>query len=362
MKNRIKILYLNYFSLPEIKSGKEKIDKFGFSYRFLSEFDPSFEVVVIDCIGEEDDFTEGNVQYNFRKKLYNSRFKLPTKINKEIIELNPDVILLQGFRFIHFADILKRKIPNARLIVQHHAEQIPKSKLKQSILSSYNKKVDAYIFSARSLAKYWVEKGIIDAKKPIIELPEIATDFKRGEDPKVPNSFIWVGRLNQNKDPITAIKGIAPYFKKNPDARLRMFYHVDKLKSSIIEEVKKLDIESQVELVGKIPNAKLEAEYQKSQFFLLTSHYEGGSLAMMESMACGCIPIVSDIPANRKFTNNGNLGVLFEVNTSLNLSQKLDALAGRNLFKESLDVTAYFESHLSSKAIAQGIERYLKTK
>lgn len=356
----MKILYLNYYSLPQLTSGREKIEQFGFSYRFLSKFDASFEIVVIDCIGDDDDFIEGNVQYRFRKKLSNTRFKGFTRINKEIVKLNPDVILLQGFRFVHYAAAVKKKLPNTRLIVQHHAEQVPLSWVKQKILKHYNRNIDAYIFSARELAASWMKKGIIDKNKSIIELPEIATDFKRGNLEKIPNSFIWVGRLDDNKDPLTVISGIAPYFVKHSDAKLKMYYHIDSLKEAIIQKVEALGIVSQVELMGKIPNEEIEAEYQKSQFFLLGSHYEGGSLALMESLACGCIPIVSDIPANRKFTNEGKLGVLFAAGSSESLSEGMNQLDTLQSEEHTKKIRAYFEESLSAEAIAKGVLNHLK--
>jgi len=51
-----------------------------------------------------------------------------------------------------------------------------------------------------------------------------------------------------------------------------------------------------VSLKGKIDNDELSAWYSAADFYISGSHSEGGSYALLEAMACGCIPIVTSIP------------------------------------------------------------------
>ncbi|MCJ7518124.1 MAG: glycosyltransferase, partial [Anaerolineaceae bacterium] len=52
-------------------------------------------------------------------------------------------------------------------------------------------------------------------------------------------------------------------------------------------------------------------------------HIDGSSVALMESMACGCPALVSDIPANLEWINDGIEGWVFKDNDSDNLAKKI---------------------------------------
>ena len=60
-----------------------------------------------------------------------------------------------------------------------------------------------------------------------------------------------------------------------------------------------------------IVQSELEKIYNQHQFFILGSHYEGSGYALLEAMACGCIPIVTNIPSYKFMTNNGDCALLF---------------------------------------------------
>jgi glycosyltransferase involved in cell wall biosynthesis len=46
--------------------------------------------------------------------------------------------------------------------------------------------------------------------------------------------FLWVGRLNENKDPLTAINAFLKFVTIEPGARLYMIYHTEDLLPPII--------------------------------------------------------------------------------------------------------------------------------
>ena len=50
-----------------------------------------------------------------------------------------------------------------------------------------------------------------------------------------------------------------------------------------------------VRLAGRMSAAQVQAEVDASDVFLLVSFFEGLPVAMLEAMASGCVPVVSDI-------------------------------------------------------------------
>lgn len=63
--------------------------------------------------------------------------------------------------------------------------------------------------------------------------------------------------------------------------------------NQIQEEVRKNDLGDNIELMGYVKNT--EYYFQRTKLLLMPSWSEGLSVAMLEAMAWGCVPIVSDV-------------------------------------------------------------------
>jgi glycosyltransferase involved in cell wall biosynthesis len=80
--------------------------------------------------------------------------------------------------------------------------------------------------------------------------------------------------------------------------------------------------------VGEQSGRKLEALFSHASFFVQPSEDEGLSLALLESMAYGLLPIVSNIPANMEAIQN-KTGVWFENKSVDGLREKIAFYANR---------------------------------
>lgn len=85
-------------------------------------------------------------------------------------------------------------------------------------------------------------------------------------------------------------------------------------KDKIEELAKILGIQKHTEFIGKIPREDMPQYLVSSTIFVSTSPREGASVSLLEAMACGIFPIVTDIPANREWIKDGDNGFLFPVN------------------------------------------------
>lgn len=71
-----------------------------------------------------------------------------------------------------------------------------------------------------------------------------------------------------------------------------------------------LSIASKVLFTGRIPNTELPKHLHQSNLYISMPLTEGVSASLFEAMACGCYPIVSDLPGNQswiKHRENGQL-------------------------------------------------------
>lgn len=76
--------------------------------------------------------------------------------------------------------------------------------------------------------------------------------------------------------------------------------------------VKSLNLEDKVQFTGFLSNLAQAEFYKKSQFFISIPESDATSVSLLEAMAYGCIPIVSNIPANREWIINGVNGFYYE--------------------------------------------------
>lgn len=93
------------------------------------------------------------------------------------------------------------------------------------------------------------------------------------------------------------------------------------------EKVKRSGIARQVKFVGRISQAELPEYYNDADLYISASHVDGSSLSLMEAMSCGTVPVVSDIPSNKEWVEDGKSGYLFTDGDSVHLASRLLALA-----------------------------------
>ncbi len=305
----------------------------------------------MDCVKS---YSKNKIQYYFNKRR-NSNFQIPFSTIRQIKKNKHDVILVHGLQYAFLATILKHVLKRGtKIIMQHHAEKpfdFPKS-VVQRIADTW---IDAYLFVSVEQAIPFLENGIISRKEKIYEVMEGSTLFRNFGLERKTNSFIWVGRLDENKDPLTVLRGFNKYVQTNPGASLKMVYNETNLLPVVEVFIRENRLEQNVVMCGRVVHAELEKLYNEAEYFIIGSHYEGSGYALCESMACGCIPIVTSIPSFRQMTNDGDCGFLFEAGSAEDLFQKL-LLAGktdRQILRGK--VLKRFEEKLSFAAIAKGI-------
>jgi len=359
----MKIVSLSYNYSPEFTSSESWLKRTALYHGSLEELAKQHEVIAVKQIGWHGSIIQNAVKHLFTHFGAN-RFLFIYRINRLVKSLKPDVLLLQGLHhpvaFIHLSYLLNK---STRVIAQHHAEKPSKSPKKylQMLADRY---IDAYLFSSTALGEDWINAGVVSNADKIHEVMEVSSLFHPMERNTALRKtgitgapvFLWVGRLNQNKDPLTVVGGFLKFAGANPSARLYMIYQTDELLSELNDLLNKHANKASAVLVGKVANEDLLYWYNSADFLLSGSHYEGSGTAVCEAMSCGCIPIVTDIASFRMITNNGDCGLLYEAGNIdalvkvLKQSQKLDLTSTR---RKCLN---WFEKKLSFKAIASDIE------
>jgi L-malate glycosyltransferase len=98
------------------------------------------------------------------------------------------------------------------------------------------------------------------------------------------------------------------------------------MKLALQKKIRNSSISRQVQFVGRISQADLPDYYNEADVYLSASHVDGSSLSLMEAMSCGTVPLVSNIPSNREWVEDGVSGYLFEDGDDVQLAARLLAL------------------------------------
>jgi len=88
-----------------------------------------------------------------------------------------------------------------------------------------------------------------------------------------------------------------------------------------------------------------------ADLFVLGSHREGSGYSLIEALACGLPPVVTDIPSFRSLTGAGSVGKLWPCNDPVALCQALKSIACRGGSEMRATVRAHFERELSFNAL-----------
>jgi glycosyltransferase involved in cell wall biosynthesis len=267
----------------------------------------------------------------------------------------PDVVHVNGLIFPGMTAALRHRLPaGVAIVLQDHSGRIPRRwmTLRSWKLTSWREAfatVDAVTFTARELAEPWYRLGLSE-QATILEIPEASTEMSpvetsaRGDHDSC--SILWVGRLNRNKDPMTALDALEMALPKIARARCTMVFQNGELEAAVRDRIRLSSVfDGRVTPVGKVAYDALPSHYSAADVFLSASHHEGSGYALIESMACGVTPCVTDIPAFRALT--GECGRRWPVGNASAAATALVDLAASDRWQARKAVRARFERVLS---------------
>lgn len=111
--------------------------------------------------------------------------------------------------------------------------------------------------------------------------------------PRQPGAGVMLARTSFLKRIDHAINAVHRVQQSGTDATFEIYGVADEAQESLESLVADLEVGGSIALKGYDPQAR--RKFEEASFTLLTSKYEGQSLALLESMAAGCIPIAYDI-------------------------------------------------------------------
>jgi len=212
-----------------------------------------------------------------------------------------------------------------------------------SPLFIFKKIVQDYAFKKANLIHAWGEVMANHMKKSNANMHKVLLL------PKGINLELFTFSDNHDKTQIEAIvtRALEPEYrhakilrafgvlkKKNIPFRL-VIVGDGSLRKNLENLAKDLGIEKEVVFKGRKTNSEVAQLLKESNFYISMPSTEGVSASLFEAMACGCFPIVTDLPGNRSWIKNQENGILIPNGRFKILAEELQYALERNLWRKT---------------------------
>ena len=363
------------------------------SYRTLTEWSEAVaaagaQVLVVQRFHAAASVEHNGVQYQFVTDKH-TPWLSTTEAPKEFVAAiaaqfthrslgagGPDVVHFNGLIFPVLVAAIRTALgPKPAIVVQHHGGEFPIR--SDSIVGWWQRRqwrrglgaADAYSFTARGQAEPWRAAGAIGPQR-IIEIVEASTTMRTVERDRARAAInvsgspiiLWVGRLTTNKDPLTVLDGLERALPQLPGAQVVMVFGDETLLDQVDQRVRASSILStKVILAGRVTHHEMPNYYGAADLLVSGSHSEGSGYAVIEAMAAGVVPVVTNIPSFRVIT--GECGQRWDAGDAQQCADAILKVLASDLEKQKQQARARFERDLSWDAIGRRtVEEYRSLK
>jgi glycosyltransferase involved in cell wall biosynthesis len=355
------VVHISFFLDPHARSPAELLGAWSTLVDVAEAAStPGIRVSVVQASSHIEQFDRNGVQYHFLPFEDVSSGNVHSAAYRALLHsLAPDIFHVHGLDFSRQVLSLAELCAGVPIILQDHASRPPRIWRRASARRGISAAA-GIAFCSLDQARPFATAGLIGASTKLYEIPESTTRFAPGDrdearrvagiegDPAV----LWVGHLDRNKDPLTVLEGISAAARELRGLRLYCCFANAPLLGAVQGRIATDPIlRDKVHLLGRLPHERIELLMRAADIFVLGSHREGSGYSLIEALACGLPPVVTDIPSFRSLTAAGSVGKLWPCSDPFALCQALKSIASRGASEMRASVRAHFERELSFNAL-----------
>jgi glycosyltransferase involved in cell wall biosynthesis len=325
--------------------------------------DAGVDVVVVQTAHADETIERNGVAYHF----VNDERRMPSRLIGRVRAESPRVVHVHGFHHPLAIWQLARALPKVPVLLQDHGSVPPTGWRRRAWRWALHRTSGA-AFTVKPQAEPWMEARVLGRDVPVFEALESSTTFSIGDRDEARRAtqmfgdpcVLWTSRLNENKDPLTMLSAFEIAARTLADARLWCCFGEAPMLDAVRRRIAESDVlRERVVLVGTRPHAEMEQRYRAADFYLQTTHREAAGYSLIEALACGATPIVTDIPPSRRIV--GEAGSLTPVGDADAMARAMIDWARRDRDTLRHNARARFEEALTFESIGRDLRKTYET-
>lgn len=282
------------------------------TYKYLQLVEDYFDEILLITDEKSAVYNYPTIELSFNLKVKNL-FSTVKQIKKQIADFQPTVIHIHQANSYAFYALLasrKTKIPTILTAWGSDILVIPKSNFLLKKMVQFNLKTADFLTSDSTFMAAEMKKLAPSINKILIA--NFGIDVTPINCPK--ENIVYSNRLHKKLYRVDKIIEAFARFKQNnerKDWRLVVAATGNETES-LKDKANELGLTDDVEFVGWIQKEDNEQWYSKAKIWVSIPESDATSISLLEAMACGSIPVVSDLPANREWIQSGVNGIVVE--------------------------------------------------
>lgn len=118
--------------------------------------------------------------------------------------------------------------------------------------------------------------------------------------------------IDRNCSIETIVRAIPLVARSCPDVHFLFLwnYQDDSYMARVRRSVSELEVECRTSFIGSVDYSGLHRYYRAADVFVSVPHFDSGPVSLVEAMACGAAPVVSDLPCVREWIDDGVNGLV----------------------------------------------------
>lgn len=250
------------------------------------------------------------------------------KMAEEIVTMLPCIFITHGSVALYAAQLVKSLFPDKMQIVFVTHGDVAETYEMICFWSDY---VDKIVCISEKIQKVFLEQYGIRKEQLIyrpnpIPIPEVPEKTDRQEKQGKTLKIGFAARLRKEQKRVHLLPQIIEECRKK---KLNVEFNIageGECREEILSYVSEQNLESMVHVVGWIAPAEMACFWREQDIYLNISDFEGMSLAMLESMACGAVPVVTDVSGVSDIIEDGRNGFIISVNDWMASVDKIEIL------------------------------------
>ncbi|HEV2679642.1 MAG TPA: glycosyltransferase family 4 protein [Rhodanobacter sp.] len=355
------VAQINFLPVPEGRTHTEILEQWH-SLVDIAEVAASSgtRVSVIQAAAREDLITRNGIDYHFIDirglEVAKNRGR---RFASLLADIKADVLHAHGLGFVEDAFAVSQCLPQLPILAQDHADRPPRWWRRPQWRRWYAA-ISGIAFTAPEQARPFTRHGLFGPRARLFAIPESSTRFAVGnrDEARAQTGLhggpcvLWVGHLSPGKDPLTVLDGVARAALRLPGMQLWCAFGnaplLDEVQARIARDPQ---LAGRVHLLGKVTHAHVQTLMRAADLFVSGSLAESCGYVVLEALACGVTPVVTDIPSFRALIGDSRVGHLWPCGDAAKLAEALVDAAASPPSPEQ--VRAHFDAALSFEAVGR---------